>query len=319
MVESKMTIIIDKISKAKDNFVLVREELEVIKKYIAIQRYRNPGNQSYYTESYKGDKLSRYSIKENEEETDFWKREMLFILENDWDTIINQKELIGVKLVTDQIYSEYLTFFVTEQEFVISDINCFTERVNIVIPEDKKNDYYNMSVEVRKRMGFFDAEEGAIKELTRDKNYFDNFTFIVLSPNLAVASVNPIWKYKYMNPEINDDWMIKKIFSPIMGNQKNFTCPITNYVNKDNIKTISDIVKYKSSLDEYTYKKILLNESETNHLMLLCLNEAKQYLAYKNSEHIKKYIRLYNTLSNKNIDNIKNNYSGFISLIDALK
>lgn len=37
---------------------------------------------------------------------------MLFILENDWDTIIKQTEFVGVKMVTDQIYSEYIKRFI---------------------------------------------------------------------------------------------------------------------------------------------------------------------------------------------------------------
>jgi len=37
---------------------------------------------------------------------------MLFVLANDWDTIIKQTEFVGVKMVTDQIYSEYIKRFI---------------------------------------------------------------------------------------------------------------------------------------------------------------------------------------------------------------
>lgn len=318
-IESKMGLIIKKVNDSSESFELSRDELEVIKKYITIQRYRNPINQSYYNESFKGDKLSKYSIGDGEDETDFWKREMLFILENDWDTIIKQTEFVGVKMVTDQIYSEYITFFTTNEEFIISDLNCFTERVNIDIPEDKKQEYYEMSLKIREMYNMHDAVEGAQKEVNQDKQYFDNYTFVVVSPTLAIASINPIWKHKYLHPEINDNWMIKKVFSPILNNPKNISLPITKYVNKEKIKSDLDIGKYKDKNDSYTYRKISLNTEETKHIMILCLNEARLYVGYRTNEHIKKYILAYNEVSNMKIDNIRNNFNGYISLIDKLE
>ncbi len=49
-IESKMGLIIKKVNDSSESFELSRDELEVIKKYITIQRYRNPINQSYYNE-----------------------------------------------------------------------------------------------------------------------------------------------------------------------------------------------------------------------------------------------------------------------------
>jgi hypothetical protein len=164
-----------------------------------------------------------------------------------------------------------------------------------------------------------DAAEGAQKDVNRDKQYFDNYTFVVVSPTLAIASINPIWKYKYLHPEINDNWMIKRVFSPILNNPKNISLPITKYVNKEKIKSDLDIGKYKDKNDSYTYRKISLNTEETKHIMILCLNEARIYVGYKASEHIKRYILAYNKVSNMRIDNIRNNFNGYISLIDKLE
>jgi hypothetical protein len=317
-IESKMGLIIKKVNESPESFEITRKELEVIKKYITLQRYRNPSNQSSYNESFKGNKLSKYSIKKGESEVDFWKREMLFILENDWDTIIKQTEFIGVKMVTDQIYSEYITFFTTNEEFIITDVNCFTERINMHIPENKKQEYYEMSLKTRKMYNMYDAAEGAQKEVNRDKQYFDNYTFVVVSPNLAIASINQVWKHKYLHPEISDNWMTKNIFSPILNNTKNFSLPVTNYVNREFMKDDSDIGQFKDKNDKYLYKKILLNTEETNHIMVLCLNEARLYIGYKTSEYIKKFILAYKEVNNMKIENIRNNFNGFISLIDNL-
>ncbi|MDD2493427.1 MAG: DUF4238 domain-containing protein [Bacilli bacterium] len=70
-IESKMGLIIKKVNESPESFDFSRNELEVIKKYITIQRYRNPSNQSYYNEFLRGDKLSKYSIESDESEVDF--------------------------------------------------------------------------------------------------------------------------------------------------------------------------------------------------------------------------------------------------------
>jgi len=70
-IESKMGLIIKKVNESPESFDLPRDELEVIKMYITIQRYRNPSNQLYYNESFRGDKLSKYSIESDESEVDF--------------------------------------------------------------------------------------------------------------------------------------------------------------------------------------------------------------------------------------------------------
>ena len=318
-IESKMGSIIKKINESPKSFELTREELEIVKKYILIQRYRNPINQSFYNEPHKGEKFSTYSIKEGESVTDFWKREMLFILENDWETIIKQTELCGVKLITNEIYSNYLSFFTTEEEFIISDINCFTERMNIDIPEGKRQEYYEMSIEIRKEYNLYDADKSGQKDEILTKAYIDNYIFVVVSPKLAIACVDPVWKYKYLHPEVNNNWMVKKISSPtLLNNPKNIFLPVTNYINKDKIKVDSDIEKYKDKKDTYLYNKLLLSDDETINIMILCLNEARLYISYKSSEYIKKYILAYNKLNNGKISNVRNNFNGYISLIDHL-
>jgi len=318
-IESKMGPIIKKINGSTKSFELTREELETVKKYILIQCYRNPINQSFYNGPHKGEKFSTYSIKEGESITDFWKREMLYIIENDWETIIEQTELCGVKMIANQIYSNYLSFFTTEEEFIISDINCFTERVNMDIPKDKRQEYYEMSNEIRKKYKMYDGKQSDQKNDFLTEEYIDNYIFVVVSPKLAIVCVDPVWKYKYLCPEINVNWMVKNISSPtLLNNPKNFSLPITNYINKEKMKVDSDIEKYKDKKDTYLYNKLLLSDEETINIMILCLNEARLYISYKSSEYIKKYIIAYNQLNNGIIANVRNNFNGYISLIDHL-
>jgi hypothetical protein len=50
------------------------------------------------------------------------------------------------------------------------------------------------------------------------------------------------------------------------------------------------------------------------------ISEASEmYGGYRTSEYIKKYILAYNEVSNMKIENIRNNFNGYISLIDKFE
>ncbi|MGE4321137.1 MAG: DUF4238 domain-containing protein [Acholeplasmataceae bacterium] len=306
-VENKMSQILSKIEDSEAHFSITREEMNIIKKYILIQTYRSPMNASFYNEAYKGETLSKYSKESNESEKDFWKREMLYVLENDWETIIKQKELIGVKIHSEDIYKQYLTFFTTDQEFILTDLTSTTERIRFEIEDKFKNEYLNILTNIYQDLEFNDANEIALNEVNRNNQYIDNYLFIILGPKLAVASVNPLWihKYKYEITKLN--WIANKMESPILDNPKNFKLPKVKYLIDP---------KHKQQGDVFTYEKIKLDNIETIHTMILNLNEAKQFIGYKNETYIKDYLKIYNELSYSHMQNIKNNYMGFIQLIN---
>lgn len=314
--ENLVAPIIKKILESSKNFKVFRYELELIKKYIAIQRYRNPSNQYFYTDNYNGPKFSNHSKFNIENDTDYWKREMLYILDNDWDTILNQDEFPGIKFICRTINSEYLTFFSTDAEFLISDINCFTERCLINIPVDDRENIIELSQAILKSQKLMSDQDISKLELG-ESDYFDNFTFVVLSPKLAVASVDSFWKMKYLR-NIQESFFSKQIRSLIFENPKNFSLPIANYVNVNRMKTNADIIKHKDKNDEYLYEILNLTYPETIHVMILCLNEANLFLGYKNKEYLIDYIKTYNMLSSEVFNNIKNNYNGYVQLIENL-
>ena len=81
IIERPMVELFDRICNSNDEVVFTRKELVTIKKYFLLQHYRTPKNRTNYTTLRQGFKLSQYNIAEGETEEEFWKREMLTILD----------------------------------------------------------------------------------------------------------------------------------------------------------------------------------------------------------------------------------------------
>ena len=61
------------VNEEYDTFIITREELEMIKKFLLIQQYRNLKNSFGYSENFNKDGvLSRYNIKDDESLLDFF-------------------------------------------------------------------------------------------------------------------------------------------------------------------------------------------------------------------------------------------------------
>ena len=67
---------------------------------------------------------------------DFWKREMLAILDSDWDSLL-KTDMIGIRKNALEINSSFLMFIKTADEFCINDLGYCTERIPIKIPKDQ--------------------------------------------------------------------------------------------------------------------------------------------------------------------------------------
>ena len=82
------------VNEEYDTFIITREELEIIKKFLLIQQYRNLKNSFGYCENFNKDGvLSRYNIKDDESLLDFWKREIQAILDNSLEDLVLKNDL----------------------------------------------------------------------------------------------------------------------------------------------------------------------------------------------------------------------------------
>ncbi|HIU81333.1 MAG TPA: DUF4238 domain-containing protein, partial [Candidatus Ornithoclostridium faecavium] len=141
-IEDPMGTLLNKIdNNSVPTFTFTRAELETIKKYILLQIYRTPHNKKSYTNIPDNTfELSQFNINQNESKVDFWKREMLTILDSDWDSLL-KTDMIGIRKNALEINSSFLMFIKTADEFCINDLGYCTERIPIKIPEDQQDDF----------------------------------------------------------------------------------------------------------------------------------------------------------------------------------
>jgi len=117
---------------------LTRKELDTIRKYFLLQIYRTPRNKVSYTHPSAGvPTFSRFNICDYETNEDFWKREMLEIVESRWELLLTT-DMVGVKSHALEINSMFLMFVNTMDEFWINDLGYATERISVTIPDSKK-------------------------------------------------------------------------------------------------------------------------------------------------------------------------------------
>ncbi len=118
IIEKPMVKLFDRICDSVDEVVFTRKELITIKKYFLLQHYRTPKNKTNYTIPRQGFKLSQYNIAEGESEEDFWKREMLTILDSKWSDLL-QSEMVGVRKHAIDTNSSFMMIIKSDSEFCI--------------------------------------------------------------------------------------------------------------------------------------------------------------------------------------------------------
>ena len=310
-VEKPMNELRRRLMNANKTVTVSRRELNIIKKYLLLQIYRTPGNRLSYTNPKQNSfELSQYNICEGESKEDFWKREMLSIIDTDWEELANT-EMVGIKKHYERIQNEsFLLFVNTKQEFCINDRGFVAERLPVTIPKEMHEKYIQSAKEYGKqKYGVDNFDEMARKEIENQTSYIENFMMFPISSELAILAVNTLWKFWYLN------CLPPQLPSYILLNHMSF--PTHDYVNKANIRTDEDIVKYKTLDDKFTYTIHTLSEMETEEVNHLMMNEAGHYLGLKTPSMFLKTIKDYN--ENKyHMINMHNNYSGFVELLSKL-
>ena len=136
----------------ENNYTFKRHELETIKKYILLQLYRTPNNQrSYVNVPQNAFELSQFNIKEGENRVDFWKREMIYILDNSFDSLL-ASDMVGIKKHAMEINTSFLIFLQTDSEFCVNDLGYATERIPVKISENKQDHYIRQAKEIGKTL-----------------------------------------------------------------------------------------------------------------------------------------------------------------------
>ena len=315
-IEQPMSKIVAK-CVSENNYAFKRYELETIKKYILLQLYRTPNNRrSYVNVPQNAFELSQFNINEGESREDFWKREMLCILDNSFDSLLTS-DMVGIKKHAMEINTSFLMFLHTDNELCINDLGYATERIPVKIPKSEQDSYIRQAKEIGKILfGKDNFDEIAKREIANHKSYFDNYILFPISSNIAILSVSPVWKYYYVDKRIRDYYR-NTLFSPLL--MKHFSLPKNTYVNKDKIKTDTDIPLYKDENDLFEYEIQQISSEETIYLNHLLMNEALRYIGIKTPSALIPSIREYNRLESIGTTNLHHNYKGFVELLTNLK
>lgn len=177
--------------------VFTRKELNIIKKYMMLQFYRTEGNMTYYLDQNIKDKnqLSKYNINEGESKKDFWKREMKYILDNDWKQLTNS-DMLGVKKFALTLQGGYLGVFVANSEFIISDLGKVAERMPF--KTDKKTlDELIVAIKKYPELQIYPDTVELLKiEFKKQSSFVDNFYYFPISPKVAIVTFDRSWLLK---------------------------------------------------------------------------------------------------------------------------
>lgn len=310
IIERPMVELFDRICKSDNEVIFTRKELITIKKYFLLQHYRTPKNKANYTTPRQGFKLSQYNIADGESEEDFWKREMLMILDSKWGDLL-QSEMVGVRKHVIDTNSSFMMIIKSDSEFCINDIGYVVERIPVKIAKEKEQDYIKKVKEIGKQLyGRDNFDEAACEEIANQSSYLDNFELYPISSNCAVLFVSPIWKMAFLEPKIIAEM---ELFSPIL--LKYPILPKNEYVNADKMKEQEDVLKFMDEEDKFKYKIQKITDEETIYLNTLTMNEAYCYVGVRTPAAFIPSVRMYNYLMSNEQMNIHHNYNGFVELL----
>ncbi len=310
IIEKPMAELLGKICNSVTEVVLTRKELITLKKYFLLQHYRTPKNKTNYTIPKEGFKLSQFNIQEGETEEDFWKREMLTILDGKWTDLL-KSEMIGVRKHAIETNSSFMMIIKSEKEFCINDIGYVTERIPVHIPKEKEQEYIQaVKILGQQLYGKDNFDEVARQEITKKSSYFDNYDLYPISSNYAILFVSPVWKCVFFEPKIIQEM---SLYSPIL--MKNLILPQNDYVNAEKIKTQDDLALYMDENDKFIYRVQTITEAETIYLNTLTMNEAYRYVGVKTPQAFIPSVKEYNRLMSNGEKNLHHNYNGFVDLL----
>lgn len=314
LIEKPMAKLLKRICDARGEVAFTRAELSIIKKYFLLQHYRTPKNKRNYTDRNEGKfKLSQYNIKEGESEEEFWKREMLTILDSPWADLL-KSDMVGVRKHVIAANMSFIMIIRTQGEFCINDIGYVTERIPVRIPKEKEQEYIREAKELGQQLyGKDNFDEVARREIENQSSYFDNFELYPIASDCAILFVSPVWKYVSIEPRIIQEMAL---YSPIL--MKYLILPKNDYVNGDQIKSQADLEKYMDANDKYTYTIQTITEEETIYLNTLIMNEAYCYVGVKTPKAFISSVRMYNYLMSNGEKNIHHNYNGFVELLSKI-
>lgn len=305
LIEKPGMRVFDKIYSSQHAAILTRNDLEILKKYLLVQLYRNPTNMSHYSPNWEGDILGLNKKYETDAKAyQHISNEIHTICSTSWKDLLKTKD----KELSNNIHimRQTCTMFVRSQslEFVINDLGSVCERHPWSnLDENLVKKYFKDSTGI-------DFSDEIIQKLISTHQYYDNFTFYPISSHFGIITISPIWsillKYKhpyrisYIGPNsplrVDVDYSFYDWIAQTMGLYSEFIkqlfIPCANvyespelqkaYCSDVSMEKFEAIVEeYSSPNDKYLFPVIDLNLEWAEYLNRLTINEAKEYFAFE--------------------------------------
>lgn len=180
--------VFDKAYRSKYAVSLTRRELEIMKKYLLVQLYRNPTNMSHYSPNWEGDVLGiNKQFKTDAEANQHVSDEIHKICISSWKQLLksDDKELFN----NIREIQQTMTLFVRSDtlEFVINDLGSVTER------QDYQNDNDELIKKHLESVVEGTVSEDMLEEWKNRHQYFDNFTFYPISSHMGIITLSSVW------------------------------------------------------------------------------------------------------------------------------
>lgn len=338
-IEDPMFRIINRISEGPmDEVNITRRELQIIKKYMLIQIFRTTGNREGYVNPPTDAKLmSDYNIKANESHIDFWKRELMTILDSDWDSLVNSTDLVSVKIHAQELHTGFLIFFKTKEEFVINDRGYTCER----FPIKPSKDFIESAKEIFKSEFNINDLEKIVESTEESEQYIDIGIWMPLSANLAVVNAHGIFTEYLRGLENASHFPIPLENSKLYGylseperffrNQKIIEKRAAELIEEYKVNSMTEYVPYIKSVlttraitenkdddDKYRYKIHELGPRQTMDWNHMVMNETYRYLCIKTPLNFIPTIDEYNKMKSEGAEGIKKDYTAYADKIRLL-
>jgi len=295
------------IAGSKREVSLYRKELELLQKYLLIQRYRSPWNLKTYSPVWNGDVLgiNRSMFGSDEESLEYVFGEMREILNKDWDDLIesDNREIADNVILTKTTSTMIVR---TDSEFVVNDHLTATERHNSKHSGSMNAQMMKMLENVIRDCGCT-ADGESIDRYISGHQWVDNYQVFPIAPNTAIILVDGVWT-RFFRGQI-DRSVVESLGyrSPFLEKNyklckndyvnKNFICePIARYgLSEETVRETNDCIeKCKDPNDRFIYPIITLDDQDKDWLNCLLINEATEYIGFRTLEGAMPSIMSYN-------------------------
>lgn len=270
-IEEPAIHLIGRALKSKEWVRFSLAELNLLRKYLLIQAYRNPSNLKCYSPDNPEDVLgvNKASLKEGENYREPVFDKMMEILNHSWEELLTSENDEVKRNAIRENNCTYL-FVRTSDEFLINDSGLVTEVCYAV-----NRDAFETPQTIEFVRNFLISSlnrEPTSKELEEQlarEAHFDNYHVYPIGHNTAIISIESIWALYLEGLMPKSEFDKYGLVSNFIENRYQSPIPERKGLGAGKVK------------ESILYPIIPITREETDYLNCLTLNEARQFVSFK--------------------------------------